>query len=218
MKIYSYVVRYDSGFAPNPFEKFCSLATCKPRIRKNIQVGDWVIGTGSIENVGNEKLIYAMQVEEKMTFDKYWEDKRFQSKKAVWNSPNPIKTLGDNIYWKDEHGKFHQEHSKHSNKDGTENKESLRHDLSGKFVLVSKDFYYFGKSVIYIPEEYHYIFKRGPGHKCNFTDSHIDKFIDWLQSLNYKIGYQNEPFLMENEDDLCGKCIKYDGNPEDDEE
>lgn len=77
MKIYSYVVRYDSGFAPNPFEKFCSLATCKPRIRKNIQVGDWVIGTGSIENVGNKKLIYAMQVEEKMTFDKYWEDKRF---------------------------------------------------------------------------------------------------------------------------------------------
>ncbi len=56
MKIYSYVVRYDAGFAPNPFGEFSTLATCKPRIRKKIQVGDWVIGTGSVENVGNEKI------------------------------------------------------------------------------------------------------------------------------------------------------------------
>ncbi len=48
LKIYSYVVRYDSGFAPNPFGDYCSLATCKPRIRKSIHKDDWVVGTGSV--------------------------------------------------------------------------------------------------------------------------------------------------------------------------
>ena len=76
----------------------------------------------------------------------------------------------------------------------------------------------FGKSAIKIPEEYHYIIKKGPGHKCNFTESQINNFIKWLKSLNDKIGYQSEPFLMEKEVDLCNKCIKYDGTPEDDEE
>ena len=33
-RVHSYVVRYDSGFAPNPFYEYCTLATCKPNIRK----------------------------------------------------------------------------------------------------------------------------------------------------------------------------------------
>ena len=217
MKIYSYVVRYDSGFAPNPFGKFCTLATCKPRIRKKIQPEDWIIGTGSVENVGNEKLIYAMQVEQKISFDEYWNDKRFQYKKVIWKSSNPIKRLGDNIYWKDENGIFHQKPSKHSNKDGTENKELLKHDLSGIYVLISKNFYYFGKSAINIPKDYQYIIKKGPGHKCNFTNDQVNKFINCLKSLSYEEGYQNEPFLIEKEVDICKKCIEYDGTLGDDE-
>ena len=45
--LFSYVVRYDSGFAPNPFHGFCTLATCKPGIRAHANVGDWVVGTAS---------------------------------------------------------------------------------------------------------------------------------------------------------------------------
>ena len=40
-RIYSYVVRYDSGFAPNPFYGYCTLATCKPDIRGR---GGWRLG------------------------------------------------------------------------------------------------------------------------------------------------------------------------------
>ena len=47
MNIYSYIVRYDSGFAPNPFYGYCTLANCKPIIRGHAQVNDWVVGTGS---------------------------------------------------------------------------------------------------------------------------------------------------------------------------
>lgn len=218
MKIYSYVVRYDSGFAPNPFGEFCTLATCKPRIRKKIQIGDWVIGTGSVENAGNEKLIYAMKIEENLTFDEYWEDKRFQYKKVNWNSSNPIDKLGDNIYWKDKNGIFHQTPSKHSNKDGTENKELLKHDLSGEYVLISKNFYYFGKSAINIPEGYKNFIKKGPGHKSNFTNDEISIFTNWLNSISYKNRYHDEPFLLGSKIDICSKCIKYDGTQGDDEE
>ena len=63
-RIYSYVVRYDSGFAPNPFYGFCTLATCKPDIRRAANVGDWIVGSGSndrsIRRGGH--LVYAMQV------------------------------------------------------------------------------------------------------------------------------------------------------------
>ncbi|SSY70238.1 hypothetical protein [Alysiella crassa] len=40
MKIISYVVKYDYGFAPNPYHGFLTLATCKPVIRSNAEIGD----------------------------------------------------------------------------------------------------------------------------------------------------------------------------------
>ena len=42
MRLFSYVVARDYGFAPNPFYEMCTLATCKPRIRKLLSV---VIGS-----------------------------------------------------------------------------------------------------------------------------------------------------------------------------
>ena len=69
--LYSYVVAYDSGFAPNPFNGFCTLATCKPEIRKRANIGDWIIGTGS-HREGVRRggfLVYAMRVEEALSAD-----------------------------------------------------------------------------------------------------------------------------------------------------
>ena len=52
MKLYSYVMIYDTGFAPNPFWGYCTLATCKPGIRRPAEQGDWIIGSGYKQNVG----------------------------------------------------------------------------------------------------------------------------------------------------------------------
>jgi hypothetical protein len=97
VRLYSYVVARDYGFAPNPFYGFCTLATCKPNIRKTAQVGDWVIGTGSKSKARDGQLVYAMRVSETMTFDEYWADPRFASKR-----PSLVGSLkqafGDNIY------------------------------------------------------------------------------------------------------------------------
>ena len=48
MKIYSYIVKRDYGFAPNPFYGYCTLATCKPVIRKHAEIGDIIVGIGKI--------------------------------------------------------------------------------------------------------------------------------------------------------------------------
>ena len=36
MIVYEYVMTSDSGFAPNPFHGACTLACCKPKIRKGV--------------------------------------------------------------------------------------------------------------------------------------------------------------------------------------
>jgi Nucleotide modification associated domain 2 len=44
MTLYSYIVTHDTGFAPNPFFGFCTLACCKPGIRKHADKLDWIVG------------------------------------------------------------------------------------------------------------------------------------------------------------------------------
>jgi hypothetical protein len=84
-KLFSYVVDHDYGFAPNPFRGYCTLARCKfGKKRKNIvelaEKGDWFVGTGGANtklSAGHGKLIYAMRVDEKLTFADYFNDERF---------------------------------------------------------------------------------------------------------------------------------------------
>nr|WP_207209482.1 hypothetical protein [Frigidibacter mobilis] len=84
-RLYSYVVQHDHGFAPNPFMGVCTLANCKPQIRKAANVGDLVIGTGSADIHADGHLVYWMRVAEIITFDEYWEAPRFSRKKPVMN-------------------------------------------------------------------------------------------------------------------------------------
>ena len=81
MRLYSYIVARDFGFAPNPFHGCCTLATCKPQIRASASVGDWIIGTGAKTKYRlTAHLIYAMTVDEVITFEAYWQDVRFSRK------------------------------------------------------------------------------------------------------------------------------------------
>ena len=44
MRLFSYKMTHDSGFAPNPFGRTLTLATCKPQIRLHKSVDDWIAG------------------------------------------------------------------------------------------------------------------------------------------------------------------------------
>ena len=66
--VFVYTVKYDDGFAPNPFHGVCSLSTCKPDIRKAAQLGDIIIGKAAAPN--GHRLVFAMEVDEILTYDR----------------------------------------------------------------------------------------------------------------------------------------------------
>lgn len=182
--MHSYVVARDFGFAPNPFYGVCTLATCKPVIRKTAQVGDWIVGTGSARNGMRKNIIFAMRVSEYLSFDQYWNDARFEQKKPnLFGSKR--KAFGDNIYHRSSSGKWMQESSHHSHADGSPNVGNIRNDTQADRVLVGSEFIYWGEYGPTIPSEF-----RQPGndvravrgHKNNFDPSFVSKVIAWLKA------------------------------------
>lgn len=197
MNCFRYKLEHDYGFAPNPFHGTLSLATCKSEIRKNknLQIGDWVIGLGSVAMGNLNHLIFAMKVEEKITFDEYWEDSRFQCKKPVLKG-SLLQMYGDNVYHTDKTtGEVIQENCAHSLEDGSVNTEHHRRDVDGQYVLLSKTFYYFGDKAPLIPPEFDYIYN--VARSLKFWDLYgeeekIKAFIEWISS-NYELGIHGDP-------------------------
>jgi hypothetical protein len=99
-RVYIYVVDRDFGFAPNPFNGFCSLATCKPGIRNTASMGDWIIGMGGRRLNAVGRCVYAMRVSSKITFNEYWTNPKYLDKKPVRNGSRKM-MVGDNIYFID---------------------------------------------------------------------------------------------------------------------
>ncbi|HEX9897062.1 MAG TPA: hypothetical protein VGA85_05325 [Dehalococcoidales bacterium] len=153
MKLYTYIVARDYGFAPNPFNGYCTLATCKPQIRSRASVGDWVVGTGAKTKYNLAGyLIYAMKVDEVLEFDSYWNDPRFLGKRPLMNGS--LKQLyGDNIYYRYNY-QWVQADSHHSLDTGQPNSRNTDHDTKVNRLLISRHFVYFGNNPIPIPKRF----------------------------------------------------------------
>jgi hypothetical protein len=177
MKVFSYVVARDYGFAPNPFHGYCTLATCKPLIRNAARVGDIIIGTAAAPR--SKELVFFMEVNEILTFDDYWNDQRFAAKKADYVGSTK-KAFGDNIYHSRADGSWIQEDSHHTNYDGSLCEENLLTDTSCNRVLISQNFAYWGSSSPTIPLTLIDLIKKGPGHKCTFPDNFLLEARQWL--------------------------------------
>ena len=199
-RIHYYVVRYDSGFAPNPFYSYCTLATCKPGIRRSANVGDWVVGSGSKDRSVRRggRLVYAMRITESMTFDEYSRDPRFESKKPYRNGSRK-QSCGDNIYFRVAAGAaWQQRDSFHSRPDGSLNPDHVARDTGVNRVLISNDFVYFGGEGPEFPDELHdhqgrSLCKTGIG-LTTFQDAQlVANFVHWIRSLAVS-GFQGAPF------------------------
>lgn len=199
MKLFSYVVRYDSGFAPNPFYGYSTLATCKPEIRAAAQIGDWVVGTGSADRkVGRGgKLVHAMRISETPHWRAYWNDERFRRKRPMRQGSRK-QSCGDNIYYRsDDDTEWLQLDSFHSNDDGTLRPEHVRRDTGTDRILISQDFYYFGGEGPEIPAQFrdpgrYDICRKVRNRKRLADEEWITEFVAWLRTFG-EPGFYGRP-------------------------
>lgn len=199
MRLYSYVVARDYGFAPNPFGGVCTLATCKPEIRRRASVGDWIVGLASKRDRPTAALVYVMRVDEVTTYDAYWADTRFQHKKPT--RTGSVKQLfGDNIYHRDGSGKWRQADSHHSLEGGLPNQRNIDNDTQSVGVLVGHRFAYWGSSAPAVPKQFldfeGHSLAVNRGYKTHLPIAMVQSFVAWFESLGVQ-GYQAPPFMWQ---------------------
>jgi hypothetical protein len=182
VRIYVYVLRVDSGFAPNPFHGWCTLACCKPAIRRSARPGSWVVGI-TPRDLGN-CVAYAMKVDEALTFEEYWSDRRFFVMRPRWARDTPLVTkCGDNCYEPLGGGKFRQLPSAHwDHENNREDEAAKAKDLGGARVLVGQRFCYFGEDARPFPKRV--AFKLPERfNRVNFTDQDKAPLLEFLETL-----------------------------------
>lgn len=187
MKLISYTITHDYGFAPNPYFDYLTLATCKPKIRAFAKVGDIIIGSGSSKGIGMNKIICVGIISEIINMNNYFTDKRFQHKKPNNNSPEASR--GDNIYYK-KNDTWEQLPQKFHNLD------DLEHDTSSEQVLVCEKYWYFGENAPLIPPHLMCIIKKGPAHKYTNNELVVSEFMEWIN--NYSNGILGKPSSLKN--------------------
>lgn len=210
-KLYTYCNPYDDGAAPNPFWGVCTLVICKPVIRRNAKKGDWVVGIGSKNSPIGDKskhVVYAMKITDKMSLEKYdtFSKKNYPNKIPDWYSTDYRRRVGDCIYDYSE-GKIPKIRK------GIHNESNMEKDLKGKFALISKHFYYFGDHPEKLPYELQRIIKKGPGHKSDSNDPHVDDFISWIEGKEFEPNkIHGEPQgkkRLQEDPEYLSKCSEY---------
>jgi hypothetical protein len=190
--IFSYVIEHDLGFAPNPFHRVCTLACCKPLIRKAAKVGDYILGTGASRPKLRGHLIYWMRVNEIVTFDQYWNDERFRRKKPDMTGAT-YQRYGDNIYHRKSEGAFVQIDSFHSFVGGGQAHANIARDTGRTDrVLIGNEFAYWGRSAPKIPTALRFLVVPRQGHWRNFSAKEVAQAMAWIKSLPGR-GYIDAP-------------------------
>lgn len=184
IRLFSYKMTNDTGFAPNPFGGCLTLATCKPGIRRSKAVGDWIAGftSGKLcgHPAGEEKLVYLMQATRKLPLAAYFLDPAYKSKLPV-RGGNGVQNVGDNIY-----RPLHPDAVNPTDFEQLPNPHHSEgdkgHDVGGMNALVSEKFAYFGREALYIPPEYRPVVPRGQSGQGSRTHDSLRArtFIDFV--------------------------------------
>lgn len=203
--LWTYCLPYDDGAAPNPYWGVCTLAICKPVIRRNARVGDWVVGTGSKNSpIGDlsGSVVYAMRVSAKLTMAEYdaLTRSRLSNKIPVWNHRDRRRRLGDSIY------DFASDPP--ALRPGVHLMDNRATDLGGQYVLLSDHFYYFGDHPTELPDDLLPIVRQGQGYKSVSNELHVGRFVEWIDGLGVKPNSlmgkpQVDPFVNETAVAAC---------------
>jgi hypothetical protein len=68
-RLFTYKVAHDGGSAPNPFHGLCTLAICKPAIRRVATEGDVIVGLGCGKD--EARIVYCMVVDKAVSWADY---------------------------------------------------------------------------------------------------------------------------------------------------
>ena len=199
-RLFSYCIPVDDGAAPNPYWDVCTLVICKPVIRRTAEVGDWIVGTGSTRFGFANKVVYAMEVTEKMTMKDYDAYCRSQLPGKIPDARNPDYTrrVGDCIY------DFSTNPA--TIRKSVHNEGNRMTDTNGKYALLSDHFYYFGKNPLDLEPQLVDIVKQGQGHRSTSNDPYFHEFVEWiLKQTHAKNTMTGEPYLK-LDFDINGNC------------
>ena len=176
--IYSYILKNDSGLAPNISGNALTLALCKPDIRRLAGVDDYLIGVNDHKDKkkNGDRIVFIAKINVKMTLGEYYVmcDENEDWKKCKMSTHHEV---GDCQY-KYEDGRYIQ-------LPGCHTMEHYDKDISGENVLISTDFIYFGKYVEPIPDNLLGM-KGGRGHQNHKNEPFREDFIKHFEYLKGK--------------------------------
>jgi hypothetical protein len=204
--LYSYCIPYDEGAAPNPFWGVCTLAICKPGIRRNAEVGDWVVGTGTTQYDFQNKVVYAMEVMQVLSMKKYDDFCRNKLPQKIpnWGSDTYKERVGDCIYDYCSNPPLMRK--------GVHDEGNRIRDLSGENVLLSEHFYYFGDTPKMLPDHLLPIVRQGQGFKSKMNKKYFHDFVTWIltqrQAKNKIFSEPKERHLFTLDSDCRSKWAK----------
>lgn len=215
-RIFSYVLRYDDGAAPNPFWNVCTLTICKPGIRRGAGIGDWVVGTGSKRSSCNDgmvhdlsgSMVYAMKVTGKLSLREYDEYCQLHLPNKIPDISNEDwrRRMGDCIY-------SYAQEGEPVLRDGVHGEGNRPTDLSGENALLSTHFYYFGDHAVPLKTEFLSMVKKSQGYKIIDNPDMVVSFEHWIESFPLNV-IDGEPQLKHRFELLkdrvtlghCGGC------------
>lgn len=172
--LYTYRIPTDDGAAPNPYHGFCTLAICKGQIRNKAQVGDWVVGIGC--QTAKDRMVYAMRINLKMTFQEYDQWAQVNCPRKVPNMAGGYQDrCGDCIYAYNDNGVTQRR--------GPHTQEHQETDLRGKYVLVSSRFWYYGQEAVGLPSNLQIIVPKQQESRVHVNQPHLESFVTWIRTL-----------------------------------
>ena len=183
-RLFTYKVASDGGSAPNPFGNVCTLAICKPAIRRVAKPGAIVVGLDT-GRTNEYRVVYCMEVSKVLSWQKYIEAchaaasarnvKKGQANLGI-KVPKNAKDPGDCI-WKsaNAYSEVLPSWSEHYGQ------EAYQTDVTnGQNVLLGQQFWYFGDGArfkVELDADLRPIVP-GRGHKSNANAPFFDRFVE----------------------------------------
>jgi Nucleotide modification associated domain 2 len=189
MRHCSYAIVHDTGFAPNPFGGYCTLAACTPNHQGILfSRGDWLVGHATADR--GHGMIYAMEMSEVLDFDTYYNDLRFEHEEPRFDQ-TWREACGDNIYHRAGDGAWLQYPTLFH---GTP--QNRVQDTRYPRVFISEHFDYFGENAPAIQEQFRVLVRDRQGCKCSYPNDLVKSFVEWLQA-NFVPGVRGKPRDLE---------------------